>query len=534
MTNPILSVKNLTINAPTATLVHDLSFEVMAGKTLAIVGESGSGKSISTLALFGLLPKNLRVSGQAVLGGLALPLPHSQDKASEAVFRQVRGSGLGMVFQEPMTALNPLHKVGKQLGESLGLIGIPKAAQKNNMLELLTQVNLTDESLLYRYPHELSGGQRQRVMIAMALAQDPKVLVADEPTTALDVSLRHGVLQLLDKLKAARDMGLILISHDLNLVKKYSDNIIVMQQGKVVEYGKTDEIFANPSADYTKSLIYQDYGKPLDVQNSDTVLQVQQMSVKYPAHKNWLGQVNAWFAALQPIDTTLMAGQSLGIVGESGSGKSTLALALTRLITHHAQVSGVANLVRATNTKDILTLPKGELVALRRDVQMVFQDPFASLNPRFTVVQIVAEGLAVQGVPETERQARVSEMLSVVGLGDEYLHRYPHELSGGQRQRIALARALVLRPRLILLDEPTSALDSNTQVAMVALLRQIQAEFGVSYILISHDIAVVRALCQDILVLKDGVCVEQGNSEQLFTSPKHAYTKALVASVMNL
>ncbi len=551
------------------TLVDSLSYELYQGETLAIVGESGSGKSISSLALMGLLVDSLQVQGKAVFDGTVFDgvveeLPISTDrntgsnanndsknntdstnkksanqstkKAKELLWRQIRGQKIGMIFQEPMTALNPLHTVGKQIAESLAMAGLAESNKeklKTQIIELLEQVNIKDaESKLTRYPHELSGGQRQRVMIAMTLAQNPKVLIADEPTTALDVTLQHEVLSLLETLKKKNNMALILISHDLNLVKQYSDKIIVMQKGAVVESATTDELFANPKEDYTKSLINQDFGRPNsnasdNTDNVEKVLTVDKLSVSFPAKKRLLFGVSQWFRAVDKLDFNLSKGRSLGIVGESGSGKTTTALALARLLSPTAKTNGQV-LVADT---DINQLSRKELRKFRSSIQMVFQDPYASINPRFTILQIIEEGLKVQGLSADKRKQAVIEALQTVNLPTSYLSRYPHQLSGGQRQRVALARALVMRPKLIILDEPTSALDSSTQVAVVELLRQIQREHELSYLFISHDLKVVKALCHDILVMKDGQCVEYTDGESLFNNPQHEYSKKLIDAV---
>ncbi|WP_201536557.1 ABC transporter ATP-binding protein [Psychrobacter ciconiae] len=525
-TASVLSVQNLQISTPKQTvLVDDLSFELQKGKTLAIVGESGSGKSISSLALLGLLPTSLNILGKAQLTAVgALPI-HDADN-NDKLFKSIRGRQIGMVFQEPMTALNPLHTVGKQIFESLKLAGIPKTNWRKQTLDLLNDVQITNPSdKLARFPHELSGGQRQRVMIAMALAQNPDILIADEPTTALDVTLQHEVLALLNRLKAERQLAMVLISHDLNLVRRYSDDVIVMRQGRVVEAGATQDIFANPKADYTRALINQDFGQALTiVDDSNPVLTVESLSVRYPLQKRFFGGVKFWFDAVKDLTFSLPQGQALGIVGESGSGKTTTALALCRLLGNQATVNGQI----CIHNQDILALGKSELRKFRAEIQMVFQDPFASINPRMTVLQIIEEGLIAQGIDKNTRQSQVIDSLQTVQLPTDFIHRYPHELSGGQRQRVALARALIMKPKLIVLDEPTSALDSSTQVTVVKLLRDIQKNFGISFVMISHDLNVVRALCQSILVLKDGVCVEAGEAQTVFNTPSHPYTQALL------
>ena len=512
-------------------LVDNLSYELRQGQTLAIVGESGSGKSIASLALLGLLPDSLTVTGEVKLAddtGMTT-LPISNQKTRDAALRSIRGQRIGMVFQEPMTALNPLHTVAKQIAESLRLSGVSKKHWREKSIALLDDVNITEPAdKLNRYPHELSGGQRQRVMIAMALAQQPDILIADEPTTALDVTLQHEILTLLDDLKRQHNMAMILISHDLNLVRRYSNEVIVMRQGHTIEQGQTADVFSQPKADYTRSLIKQDFGQALSSFNNasqqPTVLQVSNLQVQFPIEKSLFGSTKRWFDAVKNVDMTLQKGQALGIVGESGSGKTTIALALSQLLSNQARVGGRI----LVNEQDISALSKSELRKFRSQIQMVFQDPFASINPRMTVMQIVEEGLLVKGVGKVARQQAVMDSLATVHLPAEFAQRYPHELSGGQRQRVALARALIMQPSLLILDEPTSALDSTTQVTVVSLLREIQEKLQISYVFISHDLKVVRALCQHIMVLKEGICIESGPTEDVFENPKHRYAKQLL------
>jgi microcin C transport system ATP-binding protein len=531
----ILTVDQLSIVTTAGILLVDkLSYQLNKGQTLAIVGESGSGKSIASLALLGLLPESLAVSGSAQLAGVGkLSIANGSNSSStrNKALKTIRGQRIGMVFQEPMTALNPLHTVAKQIAESLRLSGISKKQWREQSIALLNDVNITDPAdKLSRYPHELSGGQRQRVMIAMALAQKPDILIADEPTTALDVTLQHEILALLDNLKRVHNMAMILISHDLNIVRRYSNDIIVMRQGRTIEQGDTSAIFHQPKADYTRTLMQQNFGKALDLadivvkDNHVPVLEVKNLQVQFSIEKSVFGGTKRWFDAVKNLDMTLETGQALGIVGESGSGKTTIALALSQLLSNQARVSGQI----VVNGQDIKALSKNELRKFRSQIQMVFQDPFASINPRMTVLQIVEEGLLVQGVDKVARQQAVMDSLETVHLPSEFAHRYPHELSGGQRQRVALARALVMQPRLLILDEPTSALDSTTQVTIVNLLREIQEKLQISYVFISHDLKVVRALCQHIMVLKEGVCVESGRTEDLFNHPQHPYAKRLL------
>lgn len=529
----MLTVDSLSITTATGIqLVDELSYELRQGQTLAIVGESGSGKSIASLALLGLLPEHLTIRGKVQLASTAgiSTLPIANDKSRNAALRAIRGQRIGMVFQEPMTALNPLHTVAKQIAESLRLSGVPKKQWRDTSIALLNDVNITDPAdKLNRYPHELSGGQRQRVMIAMALAQQPDILIADEPTTALDVTLQHEILALLDELKHQHNMAMILISHDLNLVRRYSDEVIVMRQGQTIEQGQTSAVFDQPKADYTRTLIKQDFGQALviadnSIDKQSSVLEVSNLKVQFPIEKSLFGSTKRWFDAVKDVDMTLQKGQALGIVGESGSGKTTIALALSQLLSNQARVSGQI----VVNGQDISALSKKALRNFRSQIQMVFQDPFASINPRMTVMQIVEEGLLVQGVDKASRQQAVMESLATVHLPLAFAQRYPHELSGGQRQRVALARALIMKPSLLILDEPTSALDSTTQVTVVSLLREIQQKLQISYVFISHDLKVVRALCQHIMVLKEGVCVESGLTENVFSQPQHPYAKQLL------
>lgn len=536
----LLKVENLTIKSSNQILVDNLSYTLNKGETLAIVGESGSGKSISSLALLGLLPNSLNITGQITLSNnqnpINLPIEQNslsnlnQTKQRENLFRQIRGKRIGMIFQEPMTALNPLHTIGKQITESLKLAGVNKANWHDRTLDLLTQVNIPDPaSKLNRYPHELSGGQRQRIMIAMALAQDPDILIADEPTTALDVTLRHEILGLIDRLKAERGMAVILISHDLPLVRRYSDNIIVMQAGKVIEQGSREAIFNHASDPYTQSLLNQNFGKPLEtIENAPNILMVKDLTIQFIAKKSFFGTPSAWFTAVDNVNFNLVKGQSLGIVGESGSGKTTTALALLKLLGSQTKVTGHMVLINDKKNIDINQLSNAQFKPYRPQIQMVFQDPYASINPRFTVMQIIEEGLSVQGMAKTQREQAVLSALDTVRLPREFASRYPHELSGGQRQRVALARSLVMRPQILILDEPTSALDSSTQVAVVQLLRDIQAQFNLSYIFISHDLNVVRALCQQILVLKEGKIQTLQRTEDLFTKPQAGYVAKLI------
>lgn len=512
---PVLTVQQLQIQHQQQLLVHNLNFELHAGETLALVGESGSGKSVSSLALLGLLPSQLQIQGQALFQGQDLL------QLNPAQLRQIRGQRIAMIFQEPMTALNPLHRVEKIIGESLLLQGHSKAETRQRVLQLLDDVGIPQpEDKLKRYPHELSGGQRQRVMIAMALALDPDILIADEPTTALDVTLQAQILDLLQSLQRSRQMAMILISHDLNLVRHYADQVIVMNKGQVEEQGPVEQVFHAPQQAYTRELLYHDFGQALQVEATQPLLQLQQLGVKFPIKQGLLNRVKDYFVAVEPLDLNLAQGESIGIVGESGSGKSSLALAISRLTASEGKIDLLG--------QDLNQLSEKQLRPLRSEFQIVFQDPFSSLNPRLNVEQTIGEGLALQKLSVSEIQQRIDRALEKVELPVGFKTRYPHELSGGQRQRIALARALVLKPKLLILDEPTSALDRTTQRAIVKLLRRLQQQEQMSYLFISHDLQVIKALCQKILVLKHAKVMEFQRTEDLFAQPQTDYTRQLI------
>ncbi|GAC1370556.1 MAG: dipeptide ABC transporter ATP-binding protein [Aquirhabdus sp.] len=525
-----LIVKNLSIQSEldSRVLLDDLSFELKAGRTLALVGESGSGKSITALALLGLLPAGLKASGEVIFEGQSLLSLTDNEMCS------IRGHKIAIVFQESQSALNPLHSIEKQLGELLRLAGVSKIEVRKHVLALLEQVGMTTpEQYLNRYPHELSGGQRQRVMIAMALVGDPDVLIADEPTTALDVILQRQLLDLLKDLQQERNMALLLISHDLNLIHQYSDHVIVLQAGKVIEQGVTNAVFNQPQHAYTKLLLDDDLGKalPVVINQNETmpVLELRKLSIKYPIKHDtltsfWerLRHKLAYLEALKPLDVVLFKGESLGIVGESGSGKTSLALAVARLIPSSGEILLDGNAMSK--------LSESALRPLRSQFQIVFQDPFASLSPRLTVENIIGEGVQTEIPCMIKRRQAVAEVLHQVELNDSFNDRYPHELSGGQRQRVALARALIMQPKLLILDEPTSALDRTTQRALVVLLRKLQIENQLSYLFISHDLSLVRALCQRILVLRHGQMIELQHTEQLFSQPQTTYTQQLIAA----
>ena len=511
----LLTVAHLNIQHQQQVLVDNLNFQLHAGETIAIVGESGSGKSISSLAVLGLLPSTLKIKGQARLGQQDLLTLKTEQ------LRQIRGHKIAMIFQEPMTALNPLHRVEKIIGETLLLQGWSKQKTQARIIELLNDVGISEpEDKLRRYPHELSGGQRQRVMIAMALALDPDILIADEPTTALDVTLQAQILHLLKSLQQSRNMAMILISHDLNLVRRYADQVIVMNKGMVEEQGSVAEIFNNPKHAYTRDLLNHDFGEAIQIAERPHILALHNVAVKFPIKQGLLNRVKDYFVAVEPLDLQLAQGESIGIVGESGSGKSSLALAITRLIKSDGEIVLLGTDLNQCNEK--------QLRPLRAEFQIVFQDPFSSLNPRLNVEQTIGEGLGLKKLATAEISQRIDEALEKVELPVSFRIRYPHELSGGQRQRVALARALVLRPKLLILDEPTSALDRTTQRAIVKLLRRLQQEHQISYVFISHDLQVVKALCQKVLVLRRAQVMEFQSTEQLFLNPQTEYTRQLI------
>lgn len=509
-------------------LLENLSFDLHAGETVAFVGESGSGKSITSLALLGLLPSELEVNGQAILYAQSARAQSAQLTGqnlllnTEAQWLQVRGQKIAMIFQEPMTALNALHRVEKILSEVLILNGCAKSELRQRCITLLQDVGIPQpEEKLSRYPHELSGGQRQRVMIAAALALEPDILIADEPTTALDVTLQAQVLNLLKDLQQQRQMAMILISHDLNLIRRYADQVIVMQKGKIEEQGEVEHIFAHAQSAYTQELLAHDFGVANQApKETESVLQLKQLAVHYAMSQGFLQPKRPDFVAVAPLDLSLSRAESIGIVGESGSGKTSLALAVARLIPSDGEIVLLG--------RDLNQCNERQLRPLRKQFQMVFQDPFASLNPRMSIAEIIAEGLALLQFSATEIQTQVIQALRDVELTEDFLHRYPHQLSGGQRQRVALARALVLKPNVLILDEPTSALDRTTQRAIVKLLRQLQQRHQISYLFISHDLAVVRALCHQVVVLRHSQVIECQATELLFKQPQQAYTRELI------
>lgn len=529
----LLSVRNLRVRFGSKDVVHGVSFDLAAGEKLALVGESGSGKTITALSL-------LRLAGDAQLGGQALFDGRDLLRLPEREMRAVRGGDVAMIFQEPMTALNPLMTVGEQVGEVLRLKqGLTRAQSLAQAAELLATTGIAEPVRRARaFPHQLSGGQRQRAMIAMALASSPRLLLADEPTTALDVTLRGQILQLLDDLQRQTGMAVLMITHDLHLVRRFADRVAVMERGQLVEQGEVPAVMAAPRHAYTRKLLASVPRRDLVEAQAGTpgaapepLVHAHGLKVSYPVPltgvRGWFGQGR--FVAVQSADLDLMPGRTVGVVGESGSGKSTLAQAVLGLLPHEGQLRIAGQAWRQPATRN-----SPANLALRRKVQVVFQDPYSSLSPRLTLEQIVGEGLRVHAPALTGRQRRdrVVDMLSAVGLTDEQfpglLDRYPHEFSGGQRQRIAIARALVLEPEVLVLDEPTSALDVTIQQQVLGLLQRLQRERGLAYLLITHDVDVIRAMAHDVVVMKDGAIVESGPAAQVLGAPREAYTQRLV------
>ena len=501
--------------------VKGVSFAIGKGETVALVGESGSGKSVTALSTVALLGANAEIAGSITY------LDQQMVGAPEPLLRKVRGNDISFIFQEPMTSLNPLHTLEKQIGESLLLHqGLSGTAARDRMVELLQNVGIDNaERRLKDYPHQLSGGQRQRVMIAMALANGPELLIADEPTTALDVTIQAQILDLLAELKRKESLSLLFISHDLNIVRRIADRVCVMQGGEIVEQGPVAEIFANPQHPYTRKLLAAEpTGRPDPVpEGAEEIVRTEGLRVWFPIQRGFLRKTVGHIKAVNAATLSVRAGETLGIVGESGSGKTTLALAIMRLIQSEGPVIYLG--------QDISRWKAGDLRRLRRDMQIVFQDPFGSLSPRMTAEEIIAEGLGVHGVePGRNRTEMVAEIMTEVGLDPATMGRYPHEFSGGQRQRIAIARAMILRPRVVVLDEPTSALDMTVQVQIVDLLRDLQRKYGLAYLFISHDLRVVLALSHKIIVMRQGDIVESGTSDKIFERPQTDYTRELMAA----
>ena len=532
MSDKLLEVKDLSVafsqGQRTTLAVDKVSFSIAKGETLALVGESGSGKSVSALSILKLLPYpsashpsgSVRFKGEELLD------------ADDRDLRRVRGNDITMVFQEPMTSLNPLHTVERQIGEILELHqNLKGEAARSRIVDLMAKVGIRDpETRLLDYPHQLSGGQRQRVMIAMALANNPDLLIADEPTTALDVTVQAQILKLLKELQAEFGMAMLLITHDLGIVRKMADNVVVMQRGKAVESGDAKEVFANPQHAYTKMLLTAEPkgAPPPSDPSAPTVLETKGLKVWFPIKRGFFRKTVGHIKAVDGVDAIVRSGQTLGVVGESGSGKTTLGLALLRLIRSEGPIVYMGKNIDGYNTS--------MMRPLRKDMQIVFQDPFGSLSPRLSIQQIVEEGLTVQGrdLGYEQRREIVARALTEVGLDPSTMDRYPHEFSGGQRQRIAIARALALEPKFIMLDEPTSALDMSVQAQIVDLLRELQHKHNLAYLFISHDLKVVRALANEVIVMRNGVTVESGPTAEVFSNPKTEYTKALIAAALNL
>ena len=521
----LLDIDKLTVRFGASTVVDQVSFSVAAGEKFALVGESGSGKSITALSV-------LRLVDAATSTGAIHFDGEDLMQMSEREMRGIRGARIGMIFQEPMTALNPLYTVGNQIVEVLALHeALRPNAARARAVELLHRTGIPDpEAKVDAYPHQLSGGQRQRAMIAMALACKPQLLICDEPTTALDVTIQAQILALLDQLQREMGMALLFITHDLNLVRRFTHRVGVMERGRLVEIGATAQVFTEPQHPYTRRLLAsrpQRVVQPL-ADDAAVLVDARAVDVNFPIPQGWFR--TSWFHAVRQATLQLKRGETLGVVGESGSGKTTLGMALLAL----QDIAGGEVLLDAQR---IDNAERSALRAMRRRMQVVFQDPFAALSPRMTVGQIVGEGLALHRseLSEAEREALVLQMLDEVGLSErsgvaQVLQRYPHEFSGGQRQRIAIARAVVLRPEVLVLDEPTSALDVSVQQQVLALLADLQRRYGMSYLFISHDLAVVRAMSHRVLVMKDGVVVEQGEAQALFDAPREIYTRELLAA----
>jgi len=530
--DPLLSVENLSVafhqGGKTQIAVDDISFSIGKGETLALVGESGSGKSVSALSILKLLP----YPSASHPGGAVMFDGENLIDDDERDLRKVRGNRISMIFQEPMSSLNPLHTIERQIGEILKIHrGLRDQAARERTLELMRQVGIRDpEKRLGAYPHQLSGGQRQRVMIAMALANEPDLLIADEPTTALDVTVQAQILELLKTLQAERRMAMLFITHDLGIVRKIADRVCVMYQGKIVEEGPTERIFADPQHAYTKHLLAAEpKGRPPAANaNAPVVMEAENLKVWFPIKTGFFRRTTDHVKAVDGIDITVRAGQTVGVVGESGSGKTTLGLALCRMISSEGEIRFEGQRIDERSFK--------AMKPLREKLQIVFQDPYGSLSPRMSIADIVAEGLAIheKRLTPAERDARVVAALDEVGLDPATRFRFPHEFSGGQRQRVAIARAMVLNPRFVMLDEPTSALDMSVQAQVVDLLRDLQKKHDLAYLFISHDLKVVRALANEVIVMRNGVVVERGPAEDIFDRPQTDYTKALMAAAFDI
>ena len=528
----LVQVRNLSVDfvagRAVSHAVRNVSFTIGRGETVALVGESGSGKTVSALSILRLLnyPAASHPSGEIYFAGKNLLT------ASNAEMREIRGRRISIIFQEPMTSLNPLHTIERQVGEILRIHrGLDTVAVKARTLELLGKVGIREpEKRLAAYPHQLSGGQRQRVMIAMALANEPDLLIADEPTTALDVTIQAQILELLKSLQREMHMAMLLITHDLGIVRKMADRVYVMKSGEVVETGSAAEVFRAPQHPYTQHLLHAEpkgRAPPTD-DSASVVVETTDLKIWFPIKRGLLRRTVDHVKAVDGISLALRAGQTIGVVGESGSGKTTLGLAIMRLIASNGPIAYKGRRIDGLGTR--------EMRPLRREMQIVFQDPYGSLSPRLSVSQIIEEGLLIQHprMSPQERRERVAQALTEVGLDPTAQDRYPHEFSGGQRQRIAIARAMVLEPHFVMLDEPTSALDMSVQAQIVDLLRDLQAKRDLAYLFISHDLKVVRALANYVIVLQNGKVVEQGPVDRIFDTPQTAYTKALLSAAFEL
>ncbi|EOA5543036.1 ABC transporter ATP-binding protein [Vibrio mimicus] len=529
---PLLQVRNLSVSFSTndgqIDAVKNVSFEIRPGETLAIVGESGSGKSVSTNALMQLLPKNALIHPESSIVFEGEELLNK----TETQMRRIRGDHIGMIFQEPMTSLNPYMRVGIQVAEAiLCHRSVSQKHAKQRVLELFQLVHLPEPEQAYqKFPHEFSGGQLQRIMIAMALINEPDILIADEPTTALDVTVQAEVLKLIKEIQANMGMAILFITHDLGVVRFVADRVLVMCKGDVVEQGSTEQLFQQPEHDYTRMLINsipKGSKDPVDA-NAPPLLKAEDIRVKFLVKPHFISRRSQYFEAVKGISLELKQGETLGIVGESGSGKSTLGRALIGLLpsTGHIAFKG----------QDFRALSEKQRLALKKDIQMVFQDPYGSLSPRMTIGEIITEGVLVHQphISKLERMQRARRALEEVRLDPNSINRYPHEFSGGQRQRIAIARALILEPSFILLDEPTSALDRSVQLTVIELLKEIQKRRNIGFLFISHDLAVVKALSDRVLVMQKGQVMEQGSAESIFHNPQHDYTKKLIAASFDI
>jgi microcin C transport system ATP-binding protein len=533
MTNalPLVDVRNLSVafgeDENLTQVVNGVSFHINQGETVALVGESGSGKTVSAMSILRLLPNSAsHPTGEILFEGKDIL------KMNGAQLRTIRGSRISIIFQEPMTSLNPLHTIGKQVGEIIRLHqALPDDQTRERVIELLSKVGIRDpEKRLGAYPHELSGGQRQRVMIAIALANNPDLLIADEPTTALDVTIQAQILELLRSLQKELGMAMLLITHDLGIVRRMAERVYVMRNGDIVERGTAEEIFTAPKHAYTRHLLEAEpKGMPPATDPSrPVVVETDDIKVWFPIKQGLLQRTVDYIKAVDGLSMRVRSGETLGVVGESGSGKTTLGLAILRLISSQGPIAYDGNRIDALTNK--------QMRPLRKEMQIVFQDPYGSLSPRLTVGQIIEEGLIIQNpeLDEEQRRERVGAELKEVGLDPASQDRYPHEFSGGQRQRIAIARAMVLRPKFVMLDEPTSALDMSVQAQIVDLLRGLQARHGLAYLFISHDLKVVRALCNYVIVMRNGKVVEEGPARDIFEKPQNEYTKALLAAAFDI